>query len=140
MPTSGFLECNQNFKYPKKLPAALNSSILAENGAGSTNNSYFMMPSGHCPPDAFYTEISTLKVQKIACGAKRSLGRKEKREKKKNKIREKLFIKSTKASRPSTCASSAWSAESAFSPSYKAEILTLETRSTEKQTVKCSAS
>jgi len=29
---------------------------------------------------------------------------------------------------------------SAFSPSYKAEILTLETRSTEEQTVKFSAS
>ena len=39
--------------------------------------------------DAFYTEISTLKVRKIACGAKR----KEKREKKKNKIREGTIYK-----------------------------------------------
>ena len=76
MPTSGVLECNQNFKYPKKLPAALNSSILAENGAGSTNNSYFIMPTGWVLHWNQYLE-----------SAKNCLRRQKKREKK-NKRRE----------------------------------------------------
>ena len=88
MPTSGVLECNQNFKYPKKLPAALNSSILAENGAGSTNNSYFIMPPG-----------CVLHWNQNIESAKNCLRRQKKRERKREG--RKLFIKSAKASRPS---------------------------------------
>ena len=82
MPTSGVLECNQNFKYPKKLPAALNSSILAENGAGSTNNSYFIMPTG-----------CVLHWNQNIESAKNCLRRQRKREKGKKKRREETVYK-----------------------------------------------
>ena len=91
MPTSDVLECNKNFKYPKNLPAALNSSILAENGAGSTNNSYFIMPTG-----------CVLHWNQYLESAKNCLRRQNKREKGKRKREgRKLFIKSAKVSRPS---------------------------------------